>query len=365
MRSFAVKLSAPFDSYRRHGPRPGETENVSTQARPQDPTFASHSAADADGSSLQRAGQLGRTLIENVGTVVRGKQLQVELAVTTLLAGGHLLIEDVPGVGKTILARSLAISVGGKFSRIQGTPDLMPADVTGTNIYSRESEEFVFHPGPVFANVVLVDEINRATPRTQSALLEAMEEGQVSVDGQSYGLPEPFCLLATQNPVEYHGTYPLPEGQLDRFMCAISIGYPDRTSERDILVSQSHGHPIEQLQPICTLEQLVDARADIRGVYTAPAIVDYVIALADQTRRSASVSIGASPRGSLALLHAAQARAVVRGRDYVVPDDVKAMAPGVLGHRMVLAQGAQSIGAGRTLVERLMSDVAVPTDGAR
>lgn len=315
--------------------------------------------------ALSRAGALGRALTENVGRVVRGKPQQVELAVTALLGGGHVLIEDVPGVGKTVLARSLAISIGGRFARIQGTPDLMPADVTGVNIFRRETEEFAFHPGPVFANVVLVDEINRATPRTQSALLEAMEEGQVSVDGESYGLPQPFCLLATQNPVEYHGTYPLPEGQLDRFMAALSIGYPDRASEREILVSQAHGHPIDTLGAVCSLEDLVAARSDVRATYTAPGIVDYVVAICDASRNDPTVSIGASPRGSLALLHAAQARAVVRGRDFVVPDDVKAMAPSVLGHRLVLAQGSQSVGAGRSVVERILGRIPVPTDGGR
>lgn len=323
------------------------------------------STAYQETTASTRAAQVARALIDNVARVVRGKASQVELAVTALLGGGHILIEDVPGVGKTILARSLAISVGGRFSRIQGTPDLMPADVTGTNIFRRDSEEFVFHPGPVFANVVLVDEINRATPRTQSALLEAMEEGQVSVDGQSYALPEPFCLLATQNPVEYHGTYPLPEGQLDRFMAALSLGYPDRTAERDVLVSQARGHPIDVLTAVCTLEDLVAARFDVRATYTAPGIVDYVVAICSATRNEASISIGASPRGSLALLHAAQARAVVRGRDYVLPDDVKAMAPSVLGHRLVLAQGAQSIGGGRGYVERVLGQVPVPTDGRR
>lgn len=314
---------------------------------------------------LAAAGALGRAVIQNVGNVVKGKPNVVETAVTILLAGGNLLIEDVPGVGKTMLSRSLAASIGGRFSRIQGTPDLMPTDVTGTTVYHRQGEEFVFHPGPVFANVVLVDEINRATPRTQSAMLEAMDEGQVSVDGQSYGLPQPFCLLATQNPIEYHGTYPLPEGQLDRFMAALSIGYPDRSAEREILTSQSHGHPIDRLEAVCSLEQIVAARAEVRGVFTAPNLVDYVVAVAAATRKSGSVSLGVSPRGSLALLHASQARAVVSGRDYVIPDDVKAMAPFVLGHRLVLAHGTQAIGAGRSVVEQVLEEVPAPTQGGR
>lgn len=311
------------------------------------------------------ATRVGNEIARNVGLVIKGKESQVELAITTLLGGGHLLIEDVPGVGKTILAKALAVSIGGKFSRIQGTPDLMPADVTGATVYRRESEEFVFHPGPVFANVVLVDEINRATPRTQSALLEAMEEGQVSADGSSYGLPEPFCLFATENPVEYHGTYPLPEGQLDRFMAAISIGYPSREAEREVLTSQARGHPIETLEAVCNLEDLINARAAVRSVYTAPAIVDYVVAISDATRSHPSIAIGASPRGSLALLHASQARAVMQGRDYVVPGDVKAMAMSVLGHRIVLTQGSQSIDAGRNLIATILGSVPVPTDRGR
>ncbi len=312
-------------------------------------------------AELGRARDVGKRIVENVNRVVRGKQPVVELVTTALLAGGHVLIEDVPGVGKTVLARSIAISIGGRFARIQGTPDLMPADVTGSVIYRREEESFVFHPGPVFSNVVLVDEINRATPRTQSALLEAMEERQVSVEGHSYVLPEPFVLLATQNPVEYHGTYPLPEGQLDRFTLAVSLGYPDGRSEKEVLSSQALGHPIELIKAVCSLEEVVEAQRAVRRVYTSPAILDYVVAIAHATRNHPQVSIGVSPRGSLALLHTAQARAVMAGRDYVSPDDVKAVAPAVLGHRIVLAQGSGTIGAGRLFVSELLRHVAVPT----
>ncbi len=312
-------------------------------------------------AALAAARDVGYRIAANVNRVVRGKAEVVQLVTTALLAGGHVLIEDVPGVGKTILARSIAVSIGGRFARIQGTPDLMPADVTGSVIYRREDESFVFHPGPIFSNVVLVDEINRATPRTQSALLEAMEERQVTVEGHSYVLPSPFVLLATQNPVEYHGTYPLPEGQLDRFTLAVSLGYPDRSAEKEVLSSQALGHPIEDLKPVCVLEEVVAAARAVRQVHTAPAILDYVVAIANSTRGHPEVAIGISPRGSLALLHTAQARAVMSGRDYVSPDDVKAVAPAVLGHRLVLSQGSGTIGAGRAFVSELMRRVPVPT----
>lgn len=311
-------------------------------------------------AALAAARDVGARIVENVTRVVRGKRGVVELVTTALLAGGHVLIEDVPGVGKTILARSIAISIGGRFARIQGTPDLMPADVTGSVIYRREEESFVFHPGPIFSNVVLVDEINRATPRTQSALLEAMEEHQVSVEGHSYVLPEPFVLLATQNPVEYHGTYPLPEGQLDRFTLAVSLGYPDGLSEKEVLRSQALGHPIEGIKAVCSLEEVVEAGRAVRQVHTSPAILDYVVAIAHATRGHPQVAIGVSPRGSLALLHTAQACAVMAGRDYVSPDDIKAVAPAVLGHRIVLSQGSGTIGAGRVFISEVLRHVGVP-----
>ncbi|MER3395356.1 MAG: hypothetical protein C4318_05335 [Acidimicrobiia bacterium] len=310
---------------------------------------------------MSGARSVGARIVDNVTRVVRGKRSVVELVTTALLAGGHVLIEDVPGVGKTILARSIAISIGGRFARIQGTPDLMPADVTGSVIYRREDEAFVFHQGPIFSNVVLVDEINRATPRTQSALLEAMEEHQVTVEGHSYVLPEPFVLLATQNPVEYHGTYPLPEGQMDRFTLAVSLGYPDVGSEKEVLRSQALGHPIEQIKAVCTLEEVAQASRAVRQVHTGAAVLDYVVAIAHATREHPQVAIGVSPRGSLALLHTAQAHAVMAGRDYVSPDDVKAVAPAVLGHRIVLAQGSGTIGAGRTFISDVLTHVAVPT----
>jgi MoxR-like ATPase len=312
----------------------------------------------ADALSLARS--VGMRIIDNVDRVVRGKHEAVVLVTTAILAGGHVLIEDVPGVGKTILARSLAISIGGRFARIQGTPDLMPADVIGSTIYRREDESFIFHPGPIFANVVLVDEINRATPRTQSALLEAMEEHQVSVEGHSYPLPEPFVLLATQNPVEYHGTYPLPEGQLDRFHVAVSLGYPDAHSEKEVLSSQALGHPIEQIKAVCTPEEVVEARRSVRLTHTSQAILDYVVAVTGATRNHPGVVLGASPRASLALLHTAQAAAVLAGRDYVSADDVKTVAPAVLGHRLLLAQGQGTIGAGRAFVNELLRGVEVP-----
>lgn len=319
-------------------------------------------AAEELQEALEAARSVGARLVENVDRVVRGKHEAVSLVVTAILGGGHVLIEDVPGVGKTILARSIAISIGGRFARIQGTPDLMPADVIGSTIYRREDESFVFHPGPIFANVVLVDEINRATPRTQSALLEAMEENQVSVEGHTYSLPQPFVLLATQNPVEYHGTYPLPEGQLDRFAVAVSLGYPDGESEKEVLASQALGHPIEQIKAVCSPEDVVAAARAVRLVHTSRAILDYVVALSAATRNHPQVVLGASPRASLALLHTAQAAAVMAGRDYVSADDVKAVAPAVLGHRLLLARGQGSIGAGRAFVSELLLEVPVPVE---
>jgi MoxR-like ATPase len=338
-----------------------EAERFSPEPRFDETLQPVELSGDELAAALHSARDLGARIVENVTRVVRGKRAAVELVTTALLASGHVLIEDVPGVGKTILARSIAISIGGRFARIQGTPDLMPADVTGSVIYRREDESFVFHPGPVFSNVVLVDEINRATPRTQSALLEAMEEHQVTVEGHSYVLPEPFVLLATQNPIEYHGTYPLPEGQLDRFTLAISLGYPDGLSEKEVLRSQALGHPIDQIKAVCALEEVVDAARAVRQVHTAPAILDYVVAISQATRDHPQVAIGVSPRGSLALLHTGQARAVMAGRDYVSPDDIKAVAPAVLGHRVVLSQGSGTIGAGRAFVSEVLRQVPVPT----
>jgi MoxR-like ATPase len=302
---------------------------------------------------------------DNVERVVVGKRYEIELALAALLARGHILIEDVPGVGKTVLAKALARSFGGTFKRIQFTPDLLPSDVTGVSIYNQRSSQFEFRPGPVFANVVLADEINRATPKTQSALLEAMEERQVSADGETRGLAEPFVVLATQNPIEYEGTFPLPEAQLDRFMIRIALGYPSRTEELRILDQSTETadgrHQVEALPRVVALEELGQLQVAARAVYVDAQVREYVVSIVTATREHAEIYLGASPRGSLALFHLAQAWALLRGRDYVLPDDVKALAEATLAHRLILAPGARvkNVSA-RTIVAELLARLAVP-----
>jgi MoxR-like ATPase len=274
-------------------------------------------------------------LSANVQTVFLGKPEVVRRCLIGLLARGHLLIEDVPGVGKTVLARALARSIDGSFSRIQFTPDLLPADVLGVAVFNAGRGDFEFKPGPVFANVLLADEINRTTPRTQSALLEAMNEGQVSADGRTRDLPEPFLVIATQNPFEFEGTYPLPENQLDRFLLRLRIGYPAPEHERAILAGQLLGRPIDRLEPVMTAAELLDLQRSASAVKVRPAIYDYLLAVAAATRNDPRLRFGVSTRGTLALLRAAQASALLDGRDYVVPDDVKDIAVDVLAHRVV------------------------------
>jgi MoxR-like ATPase len=268
----------------------------------------------------------------------------LELCVLSLFSEGHLIIEDLPGVGKTTLAKALARSVDLSFSRIQFTPDLLPSDVTGVNVYNQRNQEFEFRPGPVFANVLLVDEINRTSPKTQAALLEAMQERQVTVDGVSYGLAPPFMVMATQNPIEYEGTYPLPEAQLDRFTMRISIGYPPLAAEAKMLTEQTTMMPLESLQPVASAQEIVQAVEDARRVYVEESLQRYVVALLHGTRGDGRLFLGASPRAGINLLRVAKARALVAQRDYVVPDDVKAVASVVLGHRLILAPEARSAG---------------------
>jgi MoxR-like ATPase len=275
-------------------------------------------------------------LIETIQTVIKGKTEVIKHALVALFAGGHLLVEDVPGVGKTTLAHSLALVVNCRFHRIQFTSDLLPSDIIGVSIYNQSRQEFEFKPGPIFANVILADEINRTTPKTQSALLEAMSEGQVTVDNQTFVLPKPFIVLATQNPIEHHGTYPLPESQLDRFLMRIRIGYPSLEAEKDIFQSQSQSNPLEQLPAVLSAEDIVHTQEVVKRVSTDEAIVDYALQIVDKTRHSEFLSLGVSPRGSLALLRAAQALAYIEGRGYCLPDDVKQMAPLVLLHRLVV-----------------------------
>lgn len=297
----------------------------------------------------------------NIEKVIIGKRNSVELAVISLLCQGHLLIEDVPGVGKTVLARSLARSLGCSFSRIQFTPDMLPSDVTGVSIYNQVSLQFEFRPGPVMAQVVLADEINRATPKTQAALLEAMEEHQVTVDGITHKLPRPFLVLATQNPIEYEGTFPLPEAQLDRFLMRIRLGYPSLDDEISILDRQQFQHPINSLDQVVSNDELTAAQEEVKKVYAAKSVKTYMVELTRQTRQHPDVYLGASPRGSLALYHTAQARAAIHGRDYILPDDVKALLQPTLSHRVILGPAARlrDLSADQVLQE-IIGKVPVP-----
>jgi MoxR-like ATPase len=306
-----------------------------------------------------------RRLEDAIATVIRGKPEAIRVATITLLARGHLLIEDIPGVGKTTLARAVAAALGGTFRRIQFTSDLLPSDIVGVSVYDNHGKIFELKRGPIFANVVLADEINRTTPRTQSALLEAMSEGQVSIDDATHTLDQPFVVMATQNPAEHYGTYPLPESQMDRFLLRIQIGYPDRKIEREILKERAGGDPIERLQPVvdsATVRQLQDA---VEHVRVDDALLDYAMTVVEETRRSPLVAVGVSTRGALAWYRAAQAHALVEGRDFCVPDDLKALAVPALAHRVMLAATHESLGRARAEAERAIAEVVarvpVPT----
>jgi len=273
--------------------------------------------------------------------VIVGKTSVVQLTIIGLLSRGHLLIEDVPGVGKTMLARSLARSLDCSFGRIQFTPDMLPSDVTGVSVYNQATGSFEFQPGPIMSQIVLIDEINRATPKTQSALLEAMEERQITVDGVTHPLPKPFMVLATQNPIEYEGTYPLPEAQLDRFLMRISLGYPVLQDEIEVLDRQQFHHPVEDLEPVASVDELLQAQEEIKRVFVSPAVKEYIVRLVHATRQHSDIYLGASPRGSLTLYRTSQARAAMLDRDYVLPDDVKFVAPYVLTHRLIVSPSAR------------------------
>ena len=303
----------------------------------------------------------GESIVQNLEQVIVGKNQSVELVVIGLLCQGHVLIEDVPGVGKTMLARSLAKSLDCTFNRIQFTPDMLPSDVTGVSIYNQEKRTFEFRPGPIMGQIVLADEVNRATPKTQAALLEAMEERQVTVDGVTHPIPRPFMVLATQNPIEYEGTFPLPEAQLDRFLLRVRMGYPNPNEEMKVLSEQQLRHPIESLESVVSVEGLLKAVEGIRQVYVAPAIQRYIIDLVGRTRQSGDVYLGASPRGSLALFRAGQARAALQGRDHVLPDDIKALAVPVLGHRVIASPAARlrELSADR-IVQEIVYTAPVP-----
>lgn len=305
-----------------------------------------------------------RAIISAVATVIDGKRSVIETAVTVLLAEGHLLMEDVPGVGKTMLARALARSVEATVSRIQFTPDLLPADITGVSIFDQAARAFEFKPGPVFANLVIGDEINRASPKTQSALLESMEERQVTVDGASYALPDPFTVIATQNPIEMEGTYALPEAQRDRFTARISMGYPDAAAEVAMLRTRETGSPLDDLAPVVSLERLRQMIAAVRSVFVSPAVEQYAVALAAATRADRELRLGASPRATLQWVRAAKARAALDGRDFVLPDDLDALAVPVLAHRLVPARagagGAVGGESATEVVERIVRATPVP-----
>ncbi len=304
---------------------------------------------------------IAEKIIHNVERVIVGKDHEVELAVICLTCQGHALIEDVPGVGKTVLAKSLARSVGCSFKRVQFTPDLLPSDVTGVSIYNQRDQDFEFRPGPIVAQIVLADEINRATPKTQSALLEAMEERQITVDGVTHALPRPFLVMATQNPIEYEGTFPLPEAQLDRFMLRISLGYPSEVEEITIMERQQRTHPIEELEQVVEVSELVQLQKEVREIYVDSLVKQYIVGIVQASRKHPDVYLGASPRGSLALFRSSQARALIQGRDFVTPDDVKVLAEPTLAHRIIVSASSRvrNISSG-SIVREVIANQPVP-----
>ena len=308
-----------------------------------------------------QASLVAERIIENINRVIIGKDDAIRLGVIALMSRGHVLIEDVPGVGKTMLAKSLSRSTGCSFSRVQFTPDLLPSDITGVSVYNQKTGGFEFRPGPIIAQVVLADEINRATPKTQSALLEAMEENQITVEGVTHPLPQPFMIMATQNPIEYEGTFPLPEAQLDRFLLRIHLGYPSFDDEVSIMDGQQLTHPFDELGSVASPEEVVALQMRAREVYVDPLVKQYIVTLADTTRSHRDVALGASPRASLALQRTSQAQALLRNRDYVLPDDVKELAEPVFSHRLVLTASSRMQGVdGRRLIQQILDNIEVP-----
>jgi MoxR-like ATPase len=309
---------------------------------------------------------IAERVMQNVELVILGKEQELRMTMVALLCEGHLLIEDVPGVGKTMLARAIARSIGSTYRRIQFTPDMLPSDVTGVSVFNQKTLEFEFRPGPLMAQIVLADEINRATPKTQSALLEAMEERQMTVDGRTYNMERPFLVLATQNPIEYEGTFPLPEAQVDRFMMRIRLGYPLKRHEIDILNQQVRRHPIESLEQVVSIEELVAAQEAVKDIYIDDAIKEYIVDLVTVTRDHPDVYLGASPRGSLALFRAARAWAAISGRDFVLPDDVKLLAEPTLAHRLIVSPSARIKNVDtRNVIEDALTHTPVPGSRVR
>ncbi len=310
---------------------------------------------------IQVISTLSDRVADNVERVIVGKRREVEITIIALLCEGHLLIEDVPGVGKTMLARSIAKSIGCSFRRIQFTPDMLPSDVTGVSVFNQKTREFEFRPGPIMAQIVLADEINRATPKTQSALLEAMEEQQVTVDGVTYAMDRPFLVLATQNPIEYEGTFPLPEAQIDRFMMRLSLGYPSAADEMSILESQREHHPVMDIGQVVSAEELMAAQAATRQIYVDDLVKEYIVDLATATRNHPDVYLGVSPRGSLALFKTSRAYAALQGRNYVIPDDIKALLEATFAHRLIISPSARIKNVeARSVVQQIASSVPVP-----
>jgi MoxR-like ATPase len=311
--------------------------------------------------AVERAQESLRRLVDNVEKVILGKRPVIEHALAALLAEGHVLVEDLPGVGKTTLAKSLAVTIGCSFKRIQFTPDLLPSDITGVSIYNPKTETFQFMPGPLLAQVVLADEINRATPKAQSALLESMEEMQITVDGVSHILPRPFLVMATENPLEYEGTFPLPQGQMDRFLMRISPGYPTAAQELSIIDNQRFIHPIETISAVSTPEEIITLQDEVRKVHVDLSLKRYIVSIVDATRHDRDVYLGVSPRGSLGLFRSSQAKAFLEGRDYVLPDDIKELSRPVLAHRLITNPGARSRDiTGASSVAKILESVPVP-----
>lgn len=329
------------------------------QDYPQDTRQTSRAVSNQQPIALAQS--VAERIVQSISQVIIGKRNEVRLAVLGLLCRGHILIEDIPGVGKTMLAKALARTIGCTFSRIQFTPDMLPSDVTGVSLFNQKTREFEFRAGPIMAQIVLADEINRATPKTQAALLEAMEERQVTVDGVTYPMEDPFIILATQNPIEYEGTFPLPEAQLDRFLIRIQLGYPSPAEELTVLSAQQYEHPIQNMRQVVSVQELLAAQQIIREIYVADEIKRYIVDLANATRQHPDVYLGSSPRGSLALFRASQARATMAGRDYVIPDDVKALAEATLAHRIIVGPTARiKEVSSRTIVHDILMTTPVP-----